>query len=119
LDGESESTPRRDSSKTSKRVADSEGGTYGSLWTDAELRAAIAAYERLLDAERRGAPLAKAEVAEALVRATGRTRASVERRLQNISAVLEEHGMPRVSGYTPQAHYTARLVELLRERNLL
>lgn len=53
------------------------------------------------------------------MQATGRTRASVERRFQNVSAILVGHGLPRVSGYTPQAHYTERLAELLRESSLM
>jgi hypothetical protein len=92
---------------------------YGTLWTDDELRSAIRAYQRLLDADARGASLSKQEVAEALMQVTGRTRASVERRFQNISAILVERGLPRVSGYPPQAHYPQRLVELMEDVGLI
>jgi hypothetical protein len=112
LYGTSETTPRRDSAMTSvPKPADE--GTYGSQWTDEELRPCIDAYARMLAAESRGAPLKKSDVVAELVRATGRTKGSIEMRLQNISAVLQERGADWLDGYKPLSHYPERLKSLI------
>ncbi len=88
-------------------------GDYGNKWSDEEILASIAAYRRLLDAERRGAPLSKRDIVDGLMTRIGRTKASIEMRLQNISAVLDENGQDWVDGYKPLRHYPHRLRELV------
>ena len=64
-------------------------------------------------AESRGAQLRKSDVVAELMRVTGRTKGSVEMRLQNISAVLRERGAGWIDGYKPLAHYPDRLREII------
>lgn len=110
LDGHSESTHRRDSRMTSQP---GRSGIDGTTWSDDELRASIEAYQRMLRAEARGAPLKKSDVVDELVRTTGRTKGSIEMRLQNLSAVLKDHGADWIDGFKPLSHYPARLAELI------
>lgn len=95
LDGISEAVPRRDTKATSipTQTGLSSPGSYGEKWSDAHLKASIDAYRRMLEAEGRGRPVTKREVVESLMSATGRTKGSIEMRLQNISAVLDERGL--------------------------
>lgn len=44
---------------------------------------------------------------------TGRTKGSIEMRLQNISAVLDHHGVRWIEGYKPLSHYPDRLATLI------
>lgn len=119
LDGTSESTPRRNSQVTSvpKAGGASESSASGSTWSDPELQASIAAYRRLLEAENRGQPMVKSDVVESLMKTTGRSKGSIEMRLQNISAVLQELQLPWIDGYKPLSHYPERLKQLI-ERDL-
>ncbi|RMF75948.1 MAG: HNH endonuclease [Acidobacteria bacterium] len=72
-------------------------------WTEDEVAACVRAYVRMLQMERAGRPYVKAEVNAELRRGplSARTKASVEYRMQNISAVLESLGLRRISGYVP------------------
>jgi len=92
-------------------------GEYGAKWGQSELGASIAAYRRMLNAETVGQPLTKRDVVEALMKVTGRTKGSIEMRLQNISAVLDELGLPWIDGYKPLRHYPDELRRLI-ERDL-
>jgi hypothetical protein len=112
LDGTSERVPRRSSAATSS-PSTARGGSYGTPWTDDELRLCIEAYERMLRSEARNVPLTKAEVVSELVRHTGRTKGSIEMRLQNVSAVLQESGAEWLDGYKPLSHYPDRLKSLI------
>lgn len=108
LDGTSESTPRRNSAMTSVPKTSS-GGAYGSQWTDDGLRACVEAYARMMAAESRSTPLKKSDIVAALVERTGRTKGSIEMRLQNISAVLQDREADWLDGYKPLSHYPERL----------
>jgi hypothetical protein len=110
LDGESEVTPRRDSRALSGAASKP---VKGSEWSDDELRASIDAYARMLKAEDRGAPLRKSDVVAEVETTTGRTNSSVQMRLQNISAVLNDHGASWIEGFKPLSHYPQRLAELI------
>lgn len=72
-------------------------------WSNAELVAAVEAYLKMLDMELDGKPYSKADVNRQLREGllAGRTKASIEYRMQNISAVLEELCLPRIAGYLP------------------
>lgn len=75
----------------------------GDLWTPEEMLAAVHAYWRMLDMELRGEPYSKREIVRELRASTleRRSHASVEMRMQNISAVLEGIGHARIQGYRP------------------
>lgn len=72
-------------------------------WTDQELQAAVEAYLGMLKLEREEKPYSKADVNKSLRDGPlrGRTKAAIEYRMQNVSAVMEEFGQPRVKGYIP------------------
>jgi hypothetical protein len=113
LDGHSEPTPRRDTRMTSQPTS---GHVDGSGWSDDELRASIEAYARMLRAEKQGSPLTKRDVVNELMKVTGRTKGSIEMRLQNISAVLDHHGVTWIEGYKPLSHYPDRLATLIETK---
>ncbi len=77
----------------------------GKPWSDDELDAIVADYFAMLDAELAGQGYVKAHHSAALMEKIGRTHRSVEFKHQNISAVLEELGMPRIPGYKPKRNY--------------
>lgn len=74
-----------------------------SEWSDIELESAVDAYLWMLNEETNGRPYNKAEVNRQLREGVlqDRSRASIEYRMQNISAALEELCLPRIGGYLP------------------
>lgn len=72
-------------------------------WNDAELEAAVRGYAEMLSAEKSGRPYNKAEMNKQLRDGplATRSKGSVEYRMQNISAVLDELGLPWIQGYKP------------------
>ncbi len=77
----------------------------GTRWQDDELDAIVADYFEMLAAELRGQPYVKARHCAALMTRIGRTHRAVEFKHQNISAVLDELGMPWIAGYIPKRNY--------------
>ena len=77
----------------------------GTDWQSDELDAIVADYFDMLAAEIGGCPYVKARHSAALMAKIGRTHRSVEFKHQNISAVLDELGMPWISGYIPKRKY--------------
>lgn len=77
----------------------------GRPWDDAELDAIVADYFAMLTAELGGRPYVKSHHSKALMERIGRTHRSVEFKHQNISAVLDELGMPWIEGYKPKRNY--------------
>lgn len=77
----------------------------GTDWTADELDAIVADYFAMLDEEQLGHRYSKAQHNAALVQKIGRTRASIEFKHRNISAVLRELGMPEIDGYKPATNY--------------
>jgi hypothetical protein len=77
----------------------------GRPWDDAELDAIVADYFDMLAAELDGRPYVKARHSKALMERIGRTHRSVEFKHQNLSAVLDELGMPWIEGYKPKRNY--------------
>lgn len=77
--------------------------TDSNAWSDVELAATIRAYLQMLHAELSGVSYNKAAVNRALRAGplAMRTRASIEFRMQNISAALYELKMPYIAGYLP------------------
>ena len=74
------------------QMADDE--KIGKPWRDDELDAIIADYFAMLAADLAGKPYIKSRHSAALMAQIGRTHRSVEFKHQNISAVLDELGLP-------------------------
>ena len=77
----------------------------GTIWSDDELDAIVADYFAMLRAELARQPYVKSHHSAVLMKQIGRTHRSVEFKHQNISAVLEELGMPWIQGYKPKRNY--------------
>src|ERR1700758_720183 len=77
----------------------------GTHWLDDELDAIVADYFSMLAADLSGRPYVKSRHSQALMAKIGRTHRSVEFKHQNISAVLDELGMPWIPGYKPKRNY--------------
>ena len=97
---------------------------FNKEWTDVELTAAIDAYLEMLSCEQNGKLFNKAEINRELrapgAPLEGRTKASIEYRMQNISAVLMVEKKTVVKGYAPAAnvgdHIRTRITRILKER---
>ena len=85
----------------------------GKPWRDDELDAIIADYFATLDAELSGRSYVKSRHSAALMEQIGRTHRSVEFKHQNISAVLDELGMPWIPGYRPKRNYQAAIFDAI------
>jgi len=77
----------------------------GKPWNDDELDAIVADYFSMLRAELSRESYVKSHHSAVLMQQIGRTHRSVEFKHQNISAVLEEMGLPWVVGYKPKRNY--------------
>lgn len=89
-------------------------------WSDAELSEAVRAYVGMLHDELNGVPYSKTAVNLQLREGAlaGRTKSSVEFRMQNISAALSELKMPIIQGYRPAQNIGSavkvKMISLLR-----
>jgi len=81
----------------------------GRPWNDDELDAIVADYFSMLGAELSRQPYVKSHHSAVLMEQIGRTHRSVEFKHQNISAVLEEMGLPWILGYKPKRNYQASI----------
>lgn len=82
------------------------GGGRCRPWTRNEVGAAVAAYLDMLRSELRGLPYVKSDIVRDLQPLIPeRSRPSIERWLQSISAVLDEGGIDWVDDYVPLAYY--------------
>ena len=87
-----------------------------SDWSRQEVEATVRDYLEMLASELRGKPFNKAAHNEALrARLDDRTRGAVERKHQNISAVLIELGFPYINGYKPLVNIQSMLRDVVRE----
>src|SRR3984957_17792718 len=77
----------------------------GTHWQDDGLDAIVADSFATLAAELSGRHYVKSRHSEALMAQIGRTHRSVEFKHQNISAVLDELGLPWIPGYKPKRNY--------------
>ncbi len=84
---------------------------YGTPWRSDELDAIVADYFAMLADELAGVPLIKSAHSSALMAVIGRSHRSVEFKHQNISAVLEELGLPWIRGYRPKRNYQNAIIE--------
>jgi hypothetical protein len=86
------------------------------VWTRAEVELAVADYFDMLALEASGIAYNKSERNERLrSRLPARSKGSVERKHQNISAALDELGLPFIRGYKPLANFQALLRDVVRE----
>jgi hypothetical protein len=87
------------------------------LWSEAELEAAVQSYCDMLLCQERGLDYSKAERRRELApRLRGRTKTSIEKRHQNISAALIELHLPWIHGYKPLGHGIAQVLPVLVRR---
>ena len=84
-----------------------------ALWTDEELKDAVVAYRKMqidLDA---GKHVVKKAVYKALSDKWGRTETSYERRMSNISAVLELYGRDWIKGLKPLSNVGTNVISVI------
>ena len=85
-------------------------------WSRSEVEATVRDYLDMLARELRGEGFIKAAHNRALCeRLDGRSRGAVERKHQNISAVLIALGFPSIDGYKPLGNVQALLRDIVRE----
>lgn len=84
----------------------------GQDWTAEEVELAVADYFEMLRLESSGNPYMKSDHNENLcLKLRTRSKSSIELKHQNISAVLDEMGLPYISGYKPRYNFQ----DLLRQ----
>ena len=88
-------------------------------WTDEELQATVASYAEMMRLDAAGTPYVKAYYYRLLAQRFGRIEGAFERRMQNISYLLDSRGLEWLQGLKPQANVglnvEPRLVALLGE----
>jgi hypothetical protein len=86
------------------------------LWGEEEVGLAVADYKRMLVQELSGQKYSKTHHRRALQASLqGRSGGSIERKHQNISAILRELECPWIVGYKPLGNYQALLVDVVVE----
>lgn len=86
---------------------------FGTDWEAAEISPVVAAYFEMLDFDLRGVQVNKAAKYRELAAHTGRTHKSVERKFQNISAVLAKLEEPWIRGLAPLFNIQKALSEAI------
>jgi hypothetical protein len=83
-----------------------------SGWTEAKDSAVIHLYRSLSTQERHGLPV---DINRAILATTGidKTPGAIRMRLANVSAILEERRLARVSRLSPLRHYPRQLARLV------
>lgn len=100
--------------RAGKRSVDAEGiapGAKGTDWTAEQVAIVVANYFLMLERERAGEKINKAELYRRLAREVGRSEKSIEWKLRNVSAVLEELGIAWIPGLLSAHNYQDSLVE--------
>ena len=83
-------------------------------WLDDEVWVVLDSYFAMLDLERQETLYQKMEHRQRVEKMLpGRSAKSIEFKWCNVSAVLQEAGLPWIPGYKPLAHYQMRLRELV------
>jgi len=86
-------------------------------WSREEVEAAVSDYLHMLTLELSGQAYNKSEHRRMLqTKLRSRSEASIERKHQNISAVLIDLGCPYISGYKPLSNYQAILFDVIQDR---
>ncbi|SPP96987.1 conserved protein of unknown function [Bradyrhizobium vignae] len=97
-----------------QRPVDADGtapGTKGTDWTAEQVAVVVANYFLMLERERVGNKINKAELYRRLGREVGRSEKSIEWKLRNVSTVLEELGIAWIPGLLPAHNYQDSLVQ--------
>lgn len=84
---------------------DAEAGKERVNWTADEVAVLLGSYFKMLADELAGRPYSKKDRYFEVMGIIDRTKGSVEFKHQNVSAVLDEIGMPWIQGYKPRDHY--------------
>jgi hypothetical protein len=86
-------------------------------WSRLEVEALVADYFEMLGKELRGEAYSKTEHRRRLQGVLdGRTDGSIEYKHQNVTAALNELGLPGIDGYKPAKNYQDLLLGVIRER---
>jgi hypothetical protein len=86
-------------------------------WAREEVEATVADYLHMLTMELAGQQYGKTDHRRKLLRLLkSRSEGAIERKHQNISAILIELGCPYISGYKPLRNYQALLYEVIIDR---
>ena len=86
-------------------------------WSLYEVEATVAAYLDMLVLQREGLPFNKTERRRALqALLDGRSEPAIERKHQNISAILIELGLPYIGGYKPLFNYQGLLRDVVESQ---
>jgi hypothetical protein len=89
----------------------------GAVWSRAEVEATVASYFAMLEAGLRGEDVNKTQYRKRLIPLlNGRTPGAVERKHQNISAILIDERVPYISGYKPLGNYQLLLRQVVLEQ---
>jgi Domain of unknown function (DUF3883) len=89
---------------------------YGTIWSEYEVSLCVDSYFEHLMIELQGGSFVKSHLYDALSKRTGRTPKSIERKFQNISAVLDVIGREWIKGLAPLANYQELLAEKIALR---
>jgi len=95
-------------------IVDAEGaapGAKGTDWTAEQVAIVVANYFLMLEWERAGDKINKGDLYRKLAPEVGRSEKSIEWKLRNVSAVLEELGIAWIPGLLPAHNYQDSLVE--------
>ncbi|MHC8338060.1 HNH endonuclease [Pseudomonas sp. HLT2-19-2] len=86
-------------------------------WSDAEIQAAVDSYLSMWSREQNGQPFNKAHENRVLREGflAGRTKSSVEFRMQNISTIMTELGREPIKGYKPAKNVGANVARSIRK----
>lgn len=86
-------------------------------WSREEVEATVADYLHMLTMELTGQQYSKSDHRRKLIRLlNNRTEGAIERKHQNISAILIELGCPYISGYKPLGNYQELLYKVVADR---
>jgi hypothetical protein len=87
-------------------------GATGKPWVAAEIKTVVDAYLDMLLKQVRGERYTKRSIVRDLQRVLpARSSTSIERKLANVSAILDEEGIAWIDGYKPYSHYQGALRE--------
>lgn len=86
---------------------------HGTIWGADDLDVIVADYFSMLAKELSGQAYVKSHHCSALMAKLGRSHRSVEFKHQNISAVLDELGLPWIPGYIPKPNYQGAIFDAI------
>lgn len=83
----------------------------GDIWSEREVAALVADYFAMLNAEILSQPYSKTNHRQILMQIVSRTQGAIERKHQNVSAILQRLGYPWIDGYKPLGNYQEALFQ--------